>query len=64
LYFLKENVGTCCVFAGMILVSCGSTNKNGCHDNVLIRGGYDIEKGEGENFHNKGKGQPCKLSEA
>jgi 3-methyladenine DNA glycosylase Mpg len=47
----------------MILVSCGGMNAAGLHDNVLIRGGYNIED-TNENYYDNGKGQPCKLSNA
>jgi 3-methyladenine DNA glycosylase Mpg len=61
--FLKAPVGSCCVFARMILISCGEANENGCHDNILIRGGYNINNID-QNFHDNGRGQPCKFSEA
>lgn len=62
--FLKKDVGSCCIYVGMILISCGEANEKGCHDNVLIRGGYNIAKEEGDNFHDRGKGQPVNLSKA
>lgn len=63
--FLKKQVGTYCIFSGMILVSCGDTNKNGLHDNVLIRGGYSTSsEKEVEDFHDNGNGKPYLLSKA
>ena len=62
--FLTDNIGLCCIFGGMILISCGEKNSNNrCHDNVLIRGGYNIANEEDENYHDKGKGQPSKFAE-
>jgi DNA-3-methyladenine glycosylase len=62
--FLRQDAGSCCIYAGMILVSCGDTNDKSCHDNVLIRGGYNLHNEVHENYYDNGKGQPCKLSES
>ncbi|MDR0852809.1 MAG: DNA-3-methyladenine glycosylase [Clostridiales Family XIII bacterium] len=62
--FLRKDVGSYCIFAGMILISCGETNDRDCHDNILIRGGYNLSNEKDENYYNKGDGNPYLFRES